>query len=340
MFSTLQHMRFAQPGWLWLLVLLPLPWFLERARPRISWPNLGTFAHRRRLGWTWLQPLPALLRGLAIGCLAVALARPQTVGGTTYIAGQGVAIVVALDNSSSMNTADFPTDLGTRLISRIDAAKNTFLAFVQNRYDDLIGLVVFANYPELACPPILDHGFLQETIGSVRSAQVGEDGTNIGDAIAWGLDALLAAPPKRKVLVLLTDGNNEPAVPRPLDPEQAAILARDLGVTIHTIAIGRARGTTQGIDPGARLPVVKDVAGPNLPLLEHLAQITGGHFFVATSADALTGVFRAIDSLEKSPVRGQILTRYNEHYAPWAGFALGLLVCDRLLSLGRLRRLP
>ena len=101
-------MRFAQPGWLWLLVLLPLPLLLERARPRISWPNLGAFPHRQRIGWRWLRPLPALLRGLAIGCLAVALARPQTVGGTTYIAGQGVAIVVALDNSSSMNADGFP----------------------------------------------------------------------------------------------------------------------------------------------------------------------------------------------------------------------------------------
>jgi Ca-activated chloride channel family protein len=333
-------MRFAQPGWLWLLVLLPLPWLLERARPRVFWPNLGGFPRRHRIGWRWLQPLPALLRGLAIGCLAVALARPQTVGGTTYIAGQGVAIIVALDNSSSMNAVDFPTDMGTRLISRLQAAKNTFIRFVEGRSDDLIGLVVFANYPELACPPILDHAFLRETISAVQSARTGDDGTNIGDAIAWSLEALLAAPPKRKVLVLLTDGNNEPAVPQPLDPEQAANLARDLGVTMHTIAIGRTGGVRQGIDPGVRLQVESDVAGPNLPLLEHLAQITGGRFFAASSADALTEVFRSIDLLEKSPVRGQILTRYNEHYAPWAGLALGLLVFDRLLSLGRLRRLP
>ena len=333
-------MHFAHPGWLWLLVFLPLPWLLERVRPRISWPNLSAFPRRQRIGWRWLQPLPALLRGLAIGCLAVALARPQTVGGTTYIAGQGVAIVVVLDNSSSMNAVDFPTDMGTKLISRLQAAKNTIISFVEGRSEDLIGLVVFANYPELACPPILDHGFLQETIKAVRSAGPGDDGTNIGDAIAWGLEALLSAPPKRKVLVLLTDGNNEPAVAKPLDPAQAADLAHALGVTMHTIAIGRTGGVMQGIDPGVRLPVDNNGAGPNLPLLEHLAQITGGRFFAASSADALTEVFRAIDLLEKSPVRGQILTRYNEHYRPWAGLALGVLVFERLLSLGRLRRLP
>src|ERR1700678_1588932 len=144
-------MHFAQPGWLCLLVFLPLPWLLERARPRISWPNLSAFPRRQRIGWRWLQPLPALLRGLAIGCLAVALARPQTVGGTTYIAGQGVAIVVVLDNSSSMNAVDFPTDMGTKVISRLQAAKNTFISFVEGRSDDLIQLVVFAKNPELAC---------------------------------------------------------------------------------------------------------------------------------------------------------------------------------------------
>jgi Ca-activated chloride channel homolog len=333
-------MRFAQPGWFWLLILMPLPWLLERARPRISWPNLGAFLPRHRIGWFWLRALPAIVRGLAIGCLAVALARPQTVGGVTRIAGQGVAIVVALDNSSSMNAVDFPTDQGTRVISRLEAAKTTFIRFVEGRTDDLIGLVVFANYPELACPPKLDHAFLLEATAAVHSARPGDDGTNIGDAIAWGVDALLVAPPKKKVLVLLTDGNNEPAVPDPLDPEQGAILARDLGLTLHTIAIGRVGGPLRGMDPGVKLPVPTDVAGPNLPLLERLAQLTGGRSFVATDADALNKVFQTIDALEKSPVRGQILTRYDEHYAPWATAALSLLILDRLLSMGRLRRLP
>jgi len=334
------HMRFAQPGWLWLLVLLPLPSLLERTRSRIAWPSLGGFPPRHRFGWFWLRGLPPILRGLAIACLAVALARPQTVGGVTRIAGQGVAIVVALDHSSSMNALDFPTDRGTRLISRLDAAKTTFIRFVEGRADDLIGLVVFANYPALACPPILNRAFLLETVAAVHSPLPGEDGTNIGDAIAVGLDALLDASPKKKVLVLLTDGNNDPAVPQPLDPEKAAILSRDLGVTLHTIAIGRIGGDLRGIDPGLPLPATAEGAGPNLPLLERLAQLAGGRSFAATDADALIEVFGTIDALEKSPVRGQILTRYNEHYALWAGLALAVLILDRLLSLGRLRQLP
>jgi Ca-activated chloride channel family protein len=179
-----------------------------------------------------------------------------------------------------------------------------------------------------------------DTVRAVHIARPLEDGTNIGDAIAWGLDALLVASPKKKVLVLLTDGNNDPTGPHPLDPEEGAGLARKLGVTLHTIAIGRTGHGTQGIDPGLQNVVLPDADGPNLALLERLAQLTGGRAFAATDGDALAKVFQTIDALEKSPVRGQILTRYDEHYAPWAGLALGLLVLDRVLALGRLRRLP
>src|SRR6516162_110649 len=137
----------AHPGWLWLMVLAPLPWLLERSRPRIAWPGFEGFPPQRRLGWVWLRTVPALCRGLAIAALAVALARPQKAGGEIRIAGQGVAIVVALDQSSSMKTVDFPADGGTGMISRLEAAKRTFIHFVQGRPDDLIGLVAFANYP-------------------------------------------------------------------------------------------------------------------------------------------------------------------------------------------------
>jgi Ca-activated chloride channel homolog len=332
--------RFAHPGWLWLLVLVPLPGMLERARPKIAWPSFESFRPRHRVGWYWLRGLPALLRGLAIGSLAIALAQPQTVGGTTRIAAKGVAIVVALDQSSSMKAVDFPVEHGTRLIPRLDAAKSTLIRFVEGRPDDLTGLVVFANYPELACPPTLDHGFMIESVRSVRTARPLEDGTNIGSAIAWGTNALLIAPPKKKVLVLLTDGNNDPAGPNPLDPEEAATLARSLGITLHTIAIGRTGRGMQGIDPGAKNVVVPDVEGPNLALLERLARLSGGRAFVATDADALAKIFQTIDTLEKSPVRGQVLTRYDEHYGLWAAISLGLLIVDRLLALGRLRRLP
>jgi Ca-activated chloride channel family protein len=335
-------MQFTQPGWLVLLALIPVPLILERARPRILWPSFADLplAERRRTGRLLMRCVPALLRGLALGALGLALARPQSVGGVIKVAGQGLAIVVAFDQSSSMKTADFPVDDATRRISRLDAAKATFIRFVESRPDDLIGLVVFADYPDLSCPPTLDHRFLVETVQAIRPARPADDGTNIGDAIAWALQALRKTTPSKRVLVLLTDGNNEPGVPHPLDPQKAAELARDLGVVLHTIAIGRPGGIVRDTEPKTKLPILTEIEGPNIPLLERLAIITGGRSFVATDSDALDDVFRTISALEKSPIKGTIRTRYDEHFSLWAGLALAFLLLDRLLVAGVLRRLP
>jgi Ca-activated chloride channel family protein len=331
-------MRLAEPAWLVLLVLVPLPYLAARARPRLSWPTLQAFPRGRGTGLARLRSVPLLLRSLAIGCLAVAMARPQTVGGQTRIAAQGVAIVVALDQSSSMKAVDFPSERG--LISRLDAAKATFARFVEGRPDDLIGLVTFANYPD-RIGPTLDHAFLLDVARSVRPARAGDDGTNLGYAIAWSLDALRSARPRKKVLILLTDGRDNPAVPHPLDPAVAAASARNLGVTLHTIAVGRAGGIVREKEDVTRLDRPKgEVAGPDFALLERLARIGRGRMFVAEDADELARVFATIDALEKSPVRGTIRTRYDERFVPWVVAGLALLTLDRLLSAGRLRRLP
>jgi Ca-activated chloride channel family protein len=345
----------AEPGWLVLLLLMPLPWWYQRVRPRIAWPSLDGFGGKRRPGLHWLRCVPVLLRSLAIAALTVALARPQSVGGRTKIAGRGVAIVVALDQSSSMNTVDFPAETSTvdagqkavpapGLVARLEAAKTTFARFVEGRPEDLIGLVVFANQPDLACPATLDHQFLVEQARAVRSARPDEDGTNIGDAIVWSLDALRVATPKKKVLILLTDGRNSPARvvgAAPMEPEAAAQLARDLKVTLHTIAVGRAGRIVRTPEAVTKLErVAAEVAGPDLPLLQRLALIGGGQSFAATDTAALDHIFQSIDVLEKSPVRGEVRTRYREEYAPWVALALAALVFDRLLSAGRLRRLP
>lgn len=321
-------MRLAESGWLILVLLVPVPLLLDRARARVSWPTLGVFG-KASLGARLKLGVPYLLRGLAIGCVAVALSRPQSVGGRTRVAGQGVAIVAAIDQSSSMNTADFPGELegtGRALVSRLASARRTLARFIAGRPDDLIGLVVFANYPDLACPPTLDADFLLETVRQIKPVRPGDDGTNLGDALVLAIDALKDAPTQRKAIVLLTDGRNAPAVPQPTDPEDAADIARELGINVYTIAVGR--------------PGVKDEDGPDLELLTRVATKGGGKAFVAGGAEELSRVFAEIDTLEKSPVKGDVRVRYREEYAPWVLAAFGLLCIDRLLSAWPLRRLP
>lgn len=331
-------MRLAEPGWLAALLLAPAPWLLGRLRPAVRWPTLAGFAGGPRAWAGAPRLLPALLRGSAIACLAVAMARPREVGGTTRVAGQGVAIIVALDHSSSMDEADFPTGSGP--IARLEAAKRTVERFVAGRPDDLIGLVVFARHPDLASPPTLDHEALRAIVGQVRPARPGDDGTNLGDAIVWALGPLRSAAPRRKVLILLTDGRDTPGIARPLEPRAAAELARSLGVVLHTIAIGQPDPPPALVEPTTGLSLDFRPTGPDLEGLALLAERGGGRAFLAVDERDLDRVFRVIDALETSPIRGTIRTRYRELFAPWVGAALALLVVDRLLASGRLRRLP
>jgi Ca-activated chloride channel family protein len=329
-------------AWLGLGLLALLPWIWGSRRPRLAWPSLDGFGKKRsRLGGFW-RAWPWLCRGSAIACLAVAIARPQVPGGRIRVAGRGVAIVALIDRSSSMKTVDFPADGG--LISRLDAAKATLARFVQERNDDLVGLVKFANYPDRDSAPTLDQPFLLDAIRAIRPAGVVDDGTNLGDAIALGLGLVRDAPTRKKVLILLTDGRNAPAVPKPVDPIVAAGLAKELGVTLYTIAVGRPnlneKSALKNDQPGQANALEAEAEGPDLALLARLAELGGGRAFVAADADALERVFEQIDSLEKSPVAGTVRTIYRETYAPWAATALGLLAADLALSVGRFRRLP
>jgi Ca-activated chloride channel family protein len=240
--------------------------------------------------------------------MVVAMARPQVVGGRTRVAGRGVAIVAAIDQSSSMNAVDFAS--GGSRISRLEAAKRTMIQFIAGRPDDLLGLVVFANYPDLASPPTLDHSFLTEVTRALRSARADDDGTNLGDAIAWALDALRQAPPRKKGAHPLDRRSKQPGGSRspPPRPRGGGRPRPRLGVTLHTIALGRADG-----DLTRRRPAAED-SGPDLALLERLARLGGGQPFVASDSRSLDTVFQQIDRLERSPVRGTVHTRYRETF--------------------------
>lgn len=323
-------MRWSEPGWLGLIFLAVLPWVWGWRRVGLAWPTLAGFPNGGSRRVASLRALPWVVRGSALACLALAMARPQSVGGQVRVAGRGVAIMALVDRSSSMKTVDFPSERNT--ISRLDAAKTTLSRFIQARGDDLVGLVSFANYSD-AVAPTLDQGSLLEAVQAIRPAGPIDDGTNLGDALILGLGAIRDAPTRRKVMILLTDGRNAPAVPRPVDPVVAAALARELKVTLHTIAIGKPSGTIVKPSPN-------EADGPDLALLARMAEVGGGRSFVASDAGMLEEVFREIDALEKSPVVGTVRTLYREEYAAWAAAALALLGFDIAWASGRFRQLP
>lgn len=332
-------MIWGRPWGFWALLLVPTPWLWGFFRGRIGWSSVGLFPKSRITTGTLFAWAPNVLQAAAIGALAIALARPQTVGGRTYIKARGVTIVVALDRSSSMKTSDVATPQGP--ISRIEAARRAFVRFVVGRPDDLIGLVSFANYPDTTCPPTLDHKVLLESIEALKTARAGDDGTTLGDAIAWALHVARDTSPQKKVVVLITDGHDSPGVSNPLDPIDAASLAARLGITVHTIAIGPASGVERRRQADtAGLDLIRETEGPDIALLEKIAIAGGGRAFVATDSAALDLIFQALDSLEKSPLTGKIEIRYKEHYQAWILAAIAALTLERIVVAGRLRRLP
>jgi Ca-activated chloride channel family protein len=287
-----------------------------------------------------IRHLPDLLSALAIASLAIALARPRAVGGQTRIAARGVAIVVAIDRSASMTTDDFSMPGAKTSSSRLDAAKTTLSRFIEGRPDDLIGIIAFANVPRRVSPPTLDHGFVLDSVRAIRPAREGEGGTNLGHALAEGLGDLRGLPESRRVLVLLTDGRDAPAVSdtvAPIEPEEVATLAKRLRITLHTIAVG-GPGTAAKLGDPKLAPV--DDPGPDFERLKKIAELGGGQAFRANSMQGLDEVFKAIDTLEKSPMVGMIRTRYREGYPWFVGAAIACLVAERLLRQGFLRIMP
>ncbi|WP_152051880.1 vWA domain-containing protein [Tautonia marina] len=338
-------MRLAEPWWLILLVLAAMPWVAEWVRPRVQWSSLRIIPPRawRQGGAGWLRQVCLGFRALAIACLVVAIARPQTVAGRTLIAGRGVSILLAVDQSLTMTAEDVPID-DTAFISRLEAARRTIDRFIRGRPDDLIGLVGFGTYPDLICPPTLDHDVLRALLASLEPARPGENATNIGDAIAWSLQAVLDTEPSEGVIVLLTDGQNEPdaaATPDWLDPDEAAMLVQRLGARLYTIGIGAPGGMVRIDVPGTGISYPEQLQEGYDPVaLDRWAELGNGAAFSAESAEMLDQVFDRIDTLEKRPFTGEILTRYREEYSPWVVAALVLLVIDRVAVATRTRRLP
>lgn len=355
---------FANPAFLLLLLAAPLLMWLQLRGHRASLrhPAGRLFAalpagraHVVRWGG-------AILRTLAFVLLAIALAGPRTPDLHTRIEAEGVAVVMLVDVSGSMATPDF--DWQGAPITRLEAVKRVFHLFVvggarpdvtpdggdarpfQGRPTDTIGLAVFATRPQTICPLTLSHSVLLRLLDDEKPRSIpGESETNLSDAVALGLYRLRSAGSRRKVLVLLTDGEHN--VPNPRSdwtPRQAAQIAASLDTPIYTIDAG-------GGDAGASEPGVANTEGgvgdsPALvrqkavETLEDMAKITHGQYYRANDTAGLLDACRTIDRLERSDVPGFQYRRYHEGYPWFAGAALLLFAAALALDFTFWRRLP
>lgn len=334
------------PWFLLLLALAPIAyWLTRRATSQLAYSSL-TLLERTPRSWrqrlTWL---PSGLLALAVTLLVIALARPQTPEGDVHIRSEGIAIMMVVDLSSSMDARDM--DETNRRINRLDAVKTVFRDFVagtdrtagRGRPDDLIGIVTFARYADSLCPLTLDHGNLMSIVQDLAIVtEQDEDGTAVGDGLGMAVERLRQSKAKSRVAILLTDGVTNAGV---IDPLKAADLARQQDIKVYCIGAGtRGVAPVPAVDFFGRATFVARPVQIDEESLRQIAEKTGGKYFRAVDQLALAEIYREIDQLERTEIAEERLEQYTEHFPVFVGSGLSLLACALLLNGSLFRRLP
>jgi Ca-activated chloride channel family protein len=335
----MSRFAFAHPWALWLLLLIPLIAVLrgrfgrEAAVQYSGLSLLGPLVRQRRSragGW-----LTALLYA-TLGCLIVALARPQKIESSSQVQESGIDIMLAIDLSPSMEALDYHKN--GEEFSRVDVVREAVGEFIKDRPNDRIGMVVFAGEAFLMSPLTLDHDWLLQNVDRLHVGLAG-DATAIGSALAVCANRLRDSKAKSKIIVLLTDGANNAGKITPLAAAQAAAA---LHIKIYTIGAGSA--------DVAKFPVRDPFTGQrtytmipddiDTDALKKIAEVGNGQFFRAADTDAMENVYRTINKLEVSKVETKHFDHVSEYfqYALYPGlFFLGLEI---VLSHTRFRRVP
>jgi Ca-activated chloride channel family protein len=330
--------RFLHPWLFAALLVIPLiilffRWIEQSGRPRIVFSDLSAFKEVPPSARVQLRHLGVALRCLAIAAIITALARPQYGNQMQEIMSKGIDIMIVLDTSTSMKQSDMEPN-------RLAAAKAVSKKFVEGREESLqndrIGLVVFSAIAFTQCPLTVDYTILKKIVSRVQFTKREFDGTAIGTALATAVGRIKDSKAKSKVVILVTDGENN----RGLDPMTAASVAKAMGVKVYTI----------GVVPEGLMQKVQDkIFGvhliPSRPAvdetqMQEIAKSTGGRYFKAKDEEALAKIFEEIDKLEKTEVKVKEFYRYTEAYAPWAGAALLLILLEMMLGKTVFRRLP
>lgn len=331
-----------------LAFLLLIPWLIlcyyllvkkkqtglfARASLKISSiQNFQKWSHRGRI--FFLKMNQALLL-LSLLCFILALARPQRADSQVKRTLEGLDIVLVLDVSDSMLIEDM------KPYNRLESAKETIANFVKQRTSDRIGIVIFAGEAFTLVPPTLDYQLILDRIAQITTAASAriKDGTAIGVGLASGAARLKDSQAKSRVMIFMTDGENNSGT---IDPETGLEIAKGYGIKIYTIGIGRSGPT--------KIPVyVQDVFGNKIKqyqpfestvndmLLQQIATVTEGKYFRASKEDSLRGVFNEINKLETTKIDDNKYVRYEEFFAKFLLVGLLLFLFSRLLAMTLLR---
>ena len=323
---------------LFFLILIPLliallfleRWAHKRNRSLITFSSLQ-FLQKPIFSWTiFFSKAFFYLEYLAFVLIIIALCRPQIGSDTQYKQNKGIDIVLALDISTSMATLDFKPQ------NRLHAAKQVMENFIEKRPFDRISLVLFAGQSFTQCPLTLDHDILRSLLKKVKFGLI-EDGTAIGTALINSGNRLKDSDGKSKIVILLTDGENNRG---DISPPIAAKALAALNIKVYTIAVGKS-----GLQPvpvqgifGKR--IIKQPSQIDEETLKIIANTTKGKFFRAQDPKQLESIYEEINQLEKTKFKEQIYTYYSENYRPLLWIALILLFISLFLRSTRFRKIP
>jgi Ca-activated chloride channel family protein len=340
-------LTFAQPWFLLLLLAIPLlAWLRGRSGPAAALTFSSTAA-LRSLGKSSAARAGKFLRALlliALAFFAVAMARPQLGKSLTQVEASGIDIMLALDVSGSMLTKDFT--IGGEQATRIDAIREVTRKFIEARPNDRIGIIAFAGRPYVVSPMTLDHDWLQKNLERVKIGLV-EDGTAIGSGMSAAANRLNDKRSKSRVIVLLTDGeNNTGKIP----PNTAAEAIKALKIHFYAIGAGiNGIAPTPVFNPQNGKPVT-DMFGNilyqnqrvhfNEAGLKEVAKIADGQFYRATDTRSLEQIFADIDKLEKTTVSVKKYQQYRDLFPALIATGLGLLLAQLLLAQTIWKKLP
>ncbi len=335
----IESFGFHSPQFLWLLLAAPLvfvwAWVEKRRRAVLRFSAASQLLRQGRGLRPWVLWLLPALRAAALCLAVIALARPQERDTRVKdLSVEGIDIMIALDLSTSMEAADFKPN------NRLHVAKEVLTEFLSSRANDRIGLVVFSGAAYTQAPLTLDYGVLKEVLRQLRP-RVLEDGTAIGDAVATALNRLRDSDARSRVVVLITDGDNNAGKVSPLDAAEAG---RALGIPVYTILVGK--GGKVPFPAGTDLfgnTAWREVEIPiNPELLQQMSSATGGEFYRATDRESLkANLQKVLDSLERSKLmEGGATATYREHFHVFLLAAVLCLVLEFLLKSTLLRVFP
>lgn len=324
---SVPELFFQSPEILLALVVLPVLaviylWKEGMFRPEIRISAISHLPVKHSFK-TRTRHLPFILKLLALGLMIVALARPQSKDDFQDIRTEGIDIVLAIDVSASMLAQDFKPN-------RLEVSKKMAMSFIDARPDDRIGLVVFSGESFTQCPITTDHAVLKNLFSALKPGMI-KDGTAIGLGLANAIGRLEKSTAKSKVVILLTDGvNNQGAIA----PLTAAELAKPFGIRVYTIGVG-SRGkalTPVGIYPDGSYAFDYVDVNVDDETLTQIAEMNGGRYFRATTAEKLKDIYREIDKMEKTVIEEKLYSKRDDLFLPFLLLALTFMVLEFILS--------